>query len=368
MLPWAAPILAAQSLARAQEVRVSSRPYTPSPFVLRVDTKLVESVVVVRDYRGHTIAGLTQGDFKILDDGKERQITAFSMETSTGAGKAATASGGASTTPGTAEQPAPQPFPQPAAKPAVEARYVALLFDDAHIRQTDFGHARVAAERFVREALQPGDRVAVFTTSGTRTLGFTADTAQLAGVIEKLSAHPRMEENGIAPCPRITPYQAYLIVSMDGTALRAALDEANSCIENPTGGNGRVSTRIGPALESGITAQMVQVQAEQTWDQAKTISQTTLDEIGSVVDGLAKMPGGRLLLLASPGFLAETLEYDQSRIIDRALKANVVINALDAKGLFSDTPVRTPDQLQNLSELPMSTLTFESRTQLPALA
>jgi VWFA-related protein len=177
-----------------------------------------------------------------------------------------------------------------------------------------------------------------------------------------------MEENGIAPCPRITPYQAYLIVSMDATALRAALDEANSCMENPVGGNGHVSTSIAPALVGGsMTAQMVQVQAEQTWDQAKTISQTTLDEIRSVVDELAKMPGGRVLLLASSGFLAETLEYAQSRIIDRALKANVVINALDAKGLFSDTPVRTPDQLQNLTALPMSTLTFESRTQLPAL-
>ena len=69
-LLWAALILAAQPPAPAQEVRVSSRPYAPSPFVLRVDTNLVETGVVVRDRNGHAIAGLTQGDFKIFDDGK----------------------------------------------------------------------------------------------------------------------------------------------------------------------------------------------------------------------------------------------------------------------------------------------------------
>ena len=133
-------------------------------------------------------------------------------------------------------------------------------------------------------------------------------------------------------------------------------------MESPSGGHGHVSTSITTALAPG--SQAVRVQAEQTWDQAKTISQGTLDTIGDVVDELAKMPGGRVMLLASSGFLAETLEYDQSRIIDKALAANVVINALDAKGLFSETSVRTPEQLENLSALPLSTATFEVRTQL----
>ena len=357
VLLWAAPILAAQRPAHAQEVRVSSRPYTPSPFVLRVDTNLVETGVVVRERSGHAIAGLTQGDFKVFDDGKVREITAFSVETSSGARKlAATSSGAPPASPGTTAQ--------PPTRPAVEARYLALLFDDVHTRQGDVSHARVAAERFVREALQPGDRVAIFTTSGTRVLAFTADTAKLIGAIEKLSAHPRMDENGEAPCPRITPYQAYLIVSLDITALQAAVDEAGACAESPASGMGG---RLTTALAQGLIGQMVRVQAEQTWDHARIISQGTLDAIRSVVDELAKMPGGRVLVLASSGFLAETLEFEQSRIIDRALAANVVINALDAKGLFAGTSARTPDQLQYLTALPPTTQMFEATTQLSAL-
>ncbi|MGA2588571.1 MAG: hypothetical protein ABSH32_01525 [Bryobacteraceae bacterium] len=50
-----------------------------------------------------------------------------------------------------------------------------------------------------------------------------------------------------------------------------------------------------------------------------------------------------------------------------ALAANVVINALDAKGLFADTPVRMPNQLLSVSALPFTTTIFEARTQLSAL-
>jgi VWFA-related protein len=352
-------MLAVQAPLAAQEVRVSSRPYAPSPFVLRVDANLVEAGVVVRDRDGHAVAGLTQGDFKILDDGKVREITAFSVETSSSARKPP------ATPDGVASTPADTKSQQPAAKPAVEARYVALLFDDVHTRQSDFSHARVAAERFVREALQPSDRVAIFTTSRTKVLAFTADAGKLLDTIAKLSAHPRMDENGEAPCPRITPYQAYLIISLDMTALQAALDEAHMCAEGSAQGMGpRLTTALVP---SDPTSQGVRIQAEQTWDHARIISQGTLDAIAGVVNQLAKMPGGRVLLLASSGFLAETLEYEQSRIIDKALAANVVINALDAKGLFAGTSARTPDQLMSVTALPPTTQIFEATTQLSAL-
>jgi len=52
---------------------------------------------------------------------------------------------------------------------------------------------------------------------------------------------------------------------------------------------------------------------------------------------MSAMPGQRIIVLISPGFLAPT-EYqsDESDILDRAIKANVVINSLDARGLWTD--------------------------------
>ena len=100
--------------------------------------------------------------------------------------------------------------------------------------------------------------------------------------------------------------------------------------------------------------------AEQTWDQAKFISQNTLTSIRGVVEYLSRMPGSRTLLLASSGFLSGSLERDQDAIISEALHASVVINALDAKGLYSEAPSRPLNEPLPMSELPVATFIFET--------
>ena len=347
------PILAAQQNASTQEVKLSSWNYVlPAAPTVRVETKLVEVGVVVRDHRGHPVAGFTKNDFRVYDEGKERPITAFSVDTSARAEtpptgpQTANATAGASTT-------------APEVKTGRAARYVALVFDDVHIRDGDVMHSRVAAKRFVTEALQPDDHVAIFTTSAGKALDFTADVSKLIEGIEKIRPHPRMSENGVEPCPRITPYQAYLIVSMDALALKAAVDESHACFANQR--HLPESPELRPWNDPDVRT--VRVQAEQTWDQAKTISQGTLDAIEGVVDYLSTMSGIRVMVMASSGLLAGTLEHEQDRIINRALAGGVVINSLDAKGLWAETPVRTPDQLQSVTRMPISTLLFEASTQ-----
>ena len=69
---------AAQSLS-PQEVRFQGVPYFPKPATtIRADTNLVDIGVVVRDNRGHAVGGLTKADFDVRDDGKHREIVAFS--------------------------------------------------------------------------------------------------------------------------------------------------------------------------------------------------------------------------------------------------------------------------------------------------
>ncbi|HEV3256825.1 MAG TPA: VWA domain-containing protein, partial [Gemmataceae bacterium] len=75
--------------------------------------------------------------------------------------------------------------------------------------------------------------------------------------------------------------------------------------------------------------------ASVTWEHAKANSTNIIYAVRSMVDGLGKMPGPRMLLLASSGFLSGDLEYLQDELITRALHAEVVINALDAKGLYT---------------------------------
>jgi VWFA-related protein len=111
------PVLTAQNAWGPDEVRSTNHPYTlPAAVTLRVQSSLVEVGVVVRDAHGNVVEGLERKDFRIFDDGKERDISAFSVETAAKAGL------------GSRHQ-----KNSPAAAPSIAARSVILFFDDNSI-------------------------------------------------------------------------------------------------------------------------------------------------------------------------------------------------------------------------------------------
>jgi hypothetical protein len=60
----------------------------------------------------------------------------------------------------------------------------------------------------------------------------------------------------------------------------------------------------------------------------------TLTVLRDIVRRMSVMPGQRIMVLVSPGFLTLEDMQDKSDIIDRAIHANVLINSLDARGLW----------------------------------
>ena len=54
---------------------------------------------------------------------------------------------------------------------------------------------------------------------------------------------------------------------------------------------------------------------------------------------VSALPGQRSIVLVSPGFLTSTLEYDVFEIINKANRANIFINTLDARGLYTVDPL-----------------------------
>jgi len=320
------------------EVRVGSKPYVaPTAAVLRAQANLVEVGIVVRDEHGNTIGSLKQADFTIEDNGKPQQLNGFTIVKRVLAASAQAGSSPASSK-GT-EASTSNSAPQPAQPP----RFVALYFDDVHTLQGDLRRTQLAAEGFIRNGLTAGDRVAIFTSSSSQTLDFTDGKERLIATIEQLKSRPRMSENGLAVCPRIAPYQAYLIVIGDHAAFEGAHEQAIQC-------NCRdVDNDSQQCYQSQDIA--IRNQAEQTWDLAKGLSQNTLGAIEGVVEFLAKEPGTRTLVLASSGFLSGQLEQDRDRILDEALRAGVVINTLDAKGLYAESPGPKIGELSNLNHV-----------------
>src|ERR1039458_6665202 len=77
---------------------------------------------------------------------------------------------------------------------------------------------------------------------------------------------------------------------------------------------------------------------------------------------LANLPGRRMLLFASSGFLSVTLDEQQDSIVNEALHASVVINSLDAKGLYAETPGIPINESVEVVELPVSSIVFQVRS------
>jgi VWFA-related protein len=343
------------SAQQADEVRVSAHAYAP-PLHLTAQTSLVQLEVVVRDARGHARGGMTQGDFEVFDQGKPRDIAAFSVEARAALGAVAPApvTAGTSTT---AEA-------VPVAKTAgVPRRFTMLFFDDLHGTAGDLQRTQAAARRFIKEGMGPGARAAIYGSSEGLTLDFTADADALTAAIDKLRAHQKYSENGLMPCPRITPYQAFLIdnnLSVD--ALTAAVNEEQACGNaDPSLRKGGRRTSMG--LSTDPKTASVRAQAAATWQQARAESLDEFDAVENALALLARAPGTRVLLVVSTGFLSGLMDRERSEAIDHAVHAGIVINALDAKGLWSEAPGRPFDQpLQTVGGLPLETFAFETST------
>jgi VWFA-related protein len=322
-LAAASPVLA-QTIP-ADELRVSSQAYRlPAPPNLKVQANLVEVRVVVRDASGKPVGGLQQSDFQVFDNGKLQTISSFSVESPVPASASATAAAPAAPVATAVSALAVAKAPH---------RYVALFFDDLNMSLGDLVPVRKAAQEFVRNNLEAGDRVGIFTSSATLTLEFTDDTRKILDSLAQLRTRLRKPSGGAA-CPRISPYQAHMIANMnDAQAIELGIETAIA--QRCMGRNPRDPLFMPADVRAGV----VKNQAMFLAGIVDQFSRDSLSVLKDVVQYLGKMPGRRIVVLASSGFLALSmpLQRVQDNIVDIALRAGVVINSLDARGLVADS-------------------------------
>ena len=284
----------------------------------KVKVNLVEVRVVVRDAKGKAVGNLKPQDFQLLDNGKPQVISKFSVE-QTG-GKPTLRAENAS-------QPSGENAAQPPAPVSVPDRYIAYVFDDIHLQFPDLAQARNAAARQL-QSLQPTDRAAIYTTSGQTRLDFTDDRSQLIATLNRIQ--PRSLTNtGLTPCPNISYYLADAIVNRNDTqALQIVTADAVNC-------GAVVASSVG--VSASAQAQVYGfARRELTFgDQEIRLSLGVLQD---VIRHMATMPGQRTVILVSPGFMNINELRMESQIAERALHSDIVINALDAQGLYTNMP------------------------------
>lgn len=338
-----AALVCSQAPAQSQpEIASHDEPIT---FSSRVN--LVSVPVVVRDRQGRAVGNLEQQDFRLFDKGKLQDITKFSIEKSAGPREIGPAGNAHELAPGVTGA-GPEALPE---------NYVAYLIDDVHLDRGDLLQTRQAVNRHLDEALDSTSRAAIFTTSGLMLTDFTADREKLHNAVNRVQPYT----SGISPrmsCPYISYYVAdqlanqklYLdgrlfpdqqlyqvITSGSEPELTAAYEEALNC----SGACSPTSIDQLSGLPSCVVQALIKLREAArlalTYGDHETIS--ALGALHDVVRKLSVMPGNRNLVLVSPGFLlTRDHRMDEYDVLDHAIRANIVINTIDMRGLFTIIP------------------------------
>jgi VWFA-related protein len=296
-----------------------SEPPRDDQVSFKSQANLVMVPVVVRDRKGNAIGGLRKEDFQLFDKNRRQEITDFRVQqTAIGTVQSATGS----------TQPKAERQLEKTRATVVPEHFVAFVFDDVHLRFEDVVSVRDAAKRYIASSLAPGDRTAVVTTSGNSMLDFTDDRAKLLGEMQRLQPRTVAKAGGGKRCPDISFYDADRLDRESnpngGPALDAATYEVLACFPN---------FQLAQAQQIAIQV------ARDEWTSGRFESRAALRVLRTLVQRMAVMPGERTIVLVSPGFHLLTEHHtDEMGLVDLALRSHVVINALDARGLFEINP------------------------------
>src|SRR3984957_14147444 len=326
------PTLSAPPSLQGQEAAAPPKAQSPEP-ASEVDThasvpfqshvNLVPVRVVVHDSNGKVVSGLTKEDFRLFQDRRPQTISHFSVETPASAAQQVVHGGASDASPD-------QPASPTSGNLAMPSRFVALLFDDVHLNLQDLMQARLAALRFLDTSVEPTERVALLTTSGQTQVDFTDDRAKIREMVKQMMPHfiGGYDPSGTSQCPPMNYYEADLIQNKnDQQAQAAAVADAIAC----AGLSGPSATTQALSLVNSTALQLVNA--------GEINTEFAVRRLIEVIRRISALPGQRTIVLVSPGFLTPNHEIEVSEIIDKATRANIFINTLDARGLYTVDPL-----------------------------
>ena len=286
---------------------------TNTTFKLRVN--LVQVRVVVRDENGKPVEHLSREDFQIYDQGKLQVVSTFGTETPESRRDKAEAAAKSQTGEVSEKENALVAMPQ---------RFVALVFDDIHLSNSDATFVRVSAKALI-ESMTPTDRMAIYSTSGEVTQEFTSDKEALERKMMGVTARPMTGKTSSATnCPDVSHYMADLALNKnDPRVLGVVTDEVLQCQFQ---GDRTMLSAARTLAQSALTQELTAGDTDNSY---------AYRHIEDAIRRLGGMPGERIMAFVSPGFLLTTQQLDEMGIIDRANRVGIVINTVDARGLYT---------------------------------
>jgi VWFA-related protein len=290
---------------------------------VRIETELIQTGVMVFDKSGKFVEGLRQNDFELTVAGKPTPLSFF--DRIVGAPPSASSS------------PAPRGGTKGAelnvarSAAAGGARTVIFFADDLHLSFESRKRARDLIKHFIDQELTDEDYAAVVSSSGR--LGFLQQFTDNPAVLRAAAARigdDKNREAGDRLIPPMSEYEALLIDRYDPEVTKDFAD---------------VIKAAGLAVSDDDAMQQARSRARIVLQMAGNVARNTYYALEQSIRRSAQMPGRKIVILISDGFLLDTANTNSSdrlrRITDAAARANAVVYTFDAKGLDARPPSGT---------------------------
>jgi VWFA-related protein len=286
----------------------------PSQPVFKIPVDVVVVSATVTDQKGEPVLGLTVDDFTVYEDGKPQPIHTFALESykslqATDPAQKVTAGVGV------AEESEP-----------TQPRLFSIVIDDLTTAREHYYPVTQAVRKFVEETLLPGDQVAIVSGSGRVQHPFTTDKQLLHAALGDLYRKLETSTATRSSCPVMTDLQAQRIASggADIDSLNVAVQEAIICLHMEDAPQDMIPDIVRAAASGQVS-------------EAQYRNRALLRSLRQHIRSLKHFEAKKNLILFSDGFLFEDLTYELQDIVDQALRAGVVLNAVDARGLYVGT-------------------------------
>jgi VWFA-related protein len=292
--------------------------------VVRVNTELVQTDVMVFDRKGQFVDGLKAEQFALKIDNKPQPISFFERVASGSLReekKAEPATGTSLTNPST----------------SAPGRTLIFFIDDLHLSPGSLVRTRKALLEFIDHGMGHKDQAAITSPSGQ--IGFlqqfTDDRVALRSAVARLNYRANTKTD--MENPPMSEYIAARIREGDEGTIGFYVAEMmkDNCFR-PSAGAGLICT---------VSTQSARLMVIERAQQITTFAAPETDNTLALLEGLMRtagqLPGRKLVFLISDGFLLNDRNTGSrekiKRITDAAGRAGVVIYTLDARGIVGES-------------------------------
>jgi VWFA-related protein len=295
--------------------------------VIRINTALVQTEIMVFDRKGRFVADLKPEQFELNLNGTKQPVSFFERVTAGSALEAIQLSAARGSVTGKAE------LHKTNIAPTERGRMLFFFLDDVHLSPASLARAREALQKFVDEQMNPNDQVAIVSTSGQ--IGFlqqlTDNPVVLHAAIARLNY--KMNPEAYTGKTQISEYMASQVLDSGNRELYAYLLESIKVEQQMGPGNRHGDHGLAASYSA---APYLRNRLRQINAQGRVTTEETLGGLESLMQSSAALPGRKVVFFLSDGFIinerkAGALETLQ-RVTQAAARAGVIVYTMDLRG------------------------------------